>query len=576
MKLGLTAKLILPFVTILLVSLALLATVFSVMLSNALSSSLLEKSKIVVLNLSMVLSDQLAASDSDRMEQTLHSASKVDRDLAYLLLVSTDGQVLASTDATLKGQRLASKPLERAALTTTSLMQRATEDPDVFELDVAVKVNDTSRGILRVGVTTQYTHQAQITMIVGIVALGLVSVLVGIVAYWQLTRKNILDPLAQLATLFRRVSQGDLSTRMDSVVESDDEVGQLLLSVQSMVDYLRAMAHAADVVASGDLEFNVVPRSQADKFGHAFREMVESLRKILRLAERSGISVTGATTSLAAMAKQQEASISEQVATSTEISATCREISATARELVNTMDRVAGEAEATSGLAEQGRVVLNRMQVAMDQTVEGAGTISTKLTVLNQKANKIGSVVTTIARVADQTNLLSLNAAIEAEKAGEYGRGFAVVATEIRRLADQTAVATLDIEHMIRGVQGAISSGVMDMDKFTVDVREGAEAAREVVEQLGEIVARVQAMSTSFEQVNYGMKSQALGAEQITESVRQLGEAAAQSAASIHDINCVIANLCEATQGLADAVVTQRKDLRLASSGRLHVVAAEG
>jgi methyl-accepting chemotaxis protein WspA len=153
-----------------------------------------------------------------------------------------------------------------------------------------------------------------------------------------------------------------------------------------------------------------------------------------------------------------------------------------------------------------------------------------------------------------------LNAAIEAEKAGEYGRGFGVVATEIRRLADQTAVATLDIEHMIRGVQGAISSGVMDMDKFTVDVREGAEAAREVVEQLGEIVARVQAMSTSFEQVNYGMKSQALGAEQITESVRQLGDAAAQSAASIRDINAVINNLCEATQGLADAIVTQRRE----------------
>jgi hypothetical protein len=93
--------------------------------------------------------------------------------------------------------------------------------------------------------------------------------------------------------------------------------------------------------------------------------------------------------------------------------------------------------------------------------------VNAKLAILNEKAGNINQVVVTIVKVADQTNLLSLNAAIEAEKAGEYGRGFAVVATEVRRLADQTAVATYDIEQMVREIQSAVSAGVMGMDKFS-------------------------------------------------------------------------------------------------------------
>ena len=99
-------------------------------------------------------------------------------------------------------------------------------------------------------------------------------------------------------------------------------------------------------------------------------------------------------------------------------------------------------------------------------------------------------MVTTIAKVADQTNLLSLNAAIEAEKAGEYGRGFSVVATEIRRLADQTAVATYDIEQMVREIQSAVAAGVMGMDKFSEEVRRGMSEVTQVGDQLSQIIGR--------------------------------------------------------------------------------------
>ena len=135
----------------------------------------------------------------------------------------------------------------------------------------------------------------------------------------------------------------------------------------------------------------------------------------------------------------------------------------------------------------------------MRQVMDAAGSINAKLAVLNEKAGNINQVVTTITKVADQTNLLSLNAAIEAEKAGEYGRGFAVVATEIRRLADQTAVATYDIEQMVKEIQSAVSAGVMGMDKFSEEVRRGMQEVQQVGGQLSQIIQQVQALAPRVE-----------------------------------------------------------------------------
>src|SRR5262249_3073459 len=149
----------------------------------------------------------------------------------------------------------------------------------------------------------------------------------------------------------------------------------------------------------------------------------------------------------------------------TEVGATSKEISATSKELVKTMSEVSGVAEQTALLATNGQNGLSSMETTMRHVMDAASTINAKLGVLNEKAGNINQVVTTIAKVADQTNLLSLNAAIEAEKAGEYGRGFAVVATEIRRLADQTGIATFDIEQMVKEIHSAISASVMGMDK---------------------------------------------------------------------------------------------------------------
>ena len=215
-----------------------------------------------------------------------------------------------------------------------------------------------------------------------------------------------------------------------------------------------------------------------DEFGilsNGLNRLADDLSELVGQVQRSGIQVNTTATEIAATAREQQTTAHEIAATTAEIGATSKQISATSKELVKTMNEVSHVAEQTAELAGSGQAAIARMETTMRQIMDASGSITGKLAVLSEKTTNINSVVTTITKVADQTNLLSLNAAIEAEKAGEYGLGFAVVAMEIRRLADQTAVATYDIERMVKEMQSAVAAGVMGMDKFSDEVRRGVE-----------------------------------------------------------------------------------------------------
>jgi methyl-accepting chemotaxis protein WspA len=251
----------------------------------------------------------------------------------------------------------------------------------------------------------------------------------------------------------------------------------------------------------------------------------------------SSLQVLSAASQIAATARQQEATVQGLNSATTEIAAAVREISATGKELSGTMKEVNGKANQAAELAEAGRQRLGGMEQTMKQLVESTASISSKLAIIREKADNITTVVTTITKVADQTNLLSINAAIEAEKAGEYGRGFLVVAREIRRLADQTAVATLDIENMVRLMQDAVSAGVMQMDKFSEEVRSGVGRVAEINGQTGHIIEEVAGLSQRFHLVNEGMYNQSVGAEQINEAMGSIAANVRSTAVALEEFN---------------------------------------
>jgi len=347
--------------------------------------------------------------------------------------------------------------------------------------------------------------------LVGLAPIAIILLAIPIVG--RIHAATVTRPLNSLVAILERMRQGDFTARL--ALQRRDEFGLLSNSLDRLAD---------------------------------------ELSELVGQVQRSGIQVNTTATEIAATAKEQQSTSHEIAATTAEIGATSRQISTTSTELVKTMNEVTQVAQQTTELAGSGLAAIARMETTMRQIMEASGSITAKLAVLSEKTTNINSVVTTITKVADQTNLLSLNASIEAEKAGEYGLGFAVVAMEIRRLADQTAVATFDIERMVKEMQSAAAAGVMGMDKFSEEARRGVDEIRQVSTQLGQIIREVQTLTPRFQTVNKGMHAQATGAQQISETLTQLSEAAQQTAESLRQSNLAIEQLNSAARGLQTSV----------------------
>ncbi len=367
---------------------------------------------------------------------------------------------------------------------------------------------------------------------------------------------------SERAAAFERTSRSELNRAI--LTEGTGIVIILLVLVVSLALLLRAMVARPIKTVSGvarqlsafDLTVQV-KSNREDEVGdllNAMDEMANSFRHVVGQVQRSGIQVTSSATELAATAKEQETTMANQVDSTSKMVQSVDSISEVASRLMETMEEVASMSQETAGFATSGQTDLKRMEAAM-HTMEGASkSISGRLETINEKAENITNVVDTITKVADQTNLLSLNAAIEAEKAGEYGRGFNVVAREIRRLADQTAVATLDIERMVEEMQSAVSAGVMEMDKFIGEVKHSAEDVGKISAQLGNIIEQVQTLSPSFENVNVSMRDQSASAQKINSSMVRLNEEMQETMASLHETYSAIEQLKEAARGLQNEV----------------------
>jgi len=348
------------------------------------------------------------------------------------------------------------------------------------------------------------------TIQLSIIIFGLlVSIFVG----WTISRAvthslgNVRNQLHELAA-----GEGDLTKRLDT---SDDEVGLIAAEVNGLM---------------------------------------EKLLMLVKRVQESGIQVTSSATQLSASSRELEATLTQQVASTNEVVSSAKEISATTQALVATMADVALLSQETGKSAGSGQTGLMRMVATMEKMSTASSAIAQKLADINAKVTNITSVVTTINKVADQTNLLSLNAAIEAAKAGEVGQGFAVVAREIRRLADQTAIATLDIEQMVKEMQSSVSSGVMGMEKFAQEVQSAVREVNEISAQTARIIEQVQGLGPRFESVNEGMESQSIGARQITEAMIQLSEATRNTADSQRDAVHAIELLDQAARVLHQEV----------------------
>jgi methyl-accepting chemotaxis protein len=319
---------------------------------------------------------------------------------------------------------------------------------------------------------------------------------------------------------------------------------------------LRHLIVIAETIAAGDLTIPVQVDS-TDEIGQLMlsnRLMVDNLNTLISQMQQSGIQVSSVATQLSATTKQQEATIQEQAQSTSYILQSLGQVSTLTDQLASSMDDVLQLSAATAEAAGKGQTDLSHMSQSMAAMDRASGSISTRLQTINEKADNITSVVTTITKVADQTNLLSLNASIEAEKAGEYGRGFAVVAREIRRLADQTAVATLEIERMVKEMQTAVTAGVMEMDNFIAKVNHSVMDVEKIGGQLDRITNQVQTITANYDGVNQTMRQQADSSHQVNEAMANLDEGMRHTTEALRDTYGAIAQLTDASGGLRQQV----------------------
>lgn len=370
----------------------------------------------------------------------------------------------------------------------------------------------------------------------------------------------IVDEISAVEAEYRRAETGYvIAQRVFIVIIIIGGGGGLFfgfLLMRSIYKPLARLTNATHAMMGGDLT-QKLEYELNDEFGFlidGFNQMTEYLEDLITQIQRAGIQVTSSITEIAASTRQQEATANEHAATASEIAASTNQIAATSNNLMLTMRRVNNLTESAAFAAEGGHNALINIDQTMVKMETSTESIVGKLSILSEKAGDIAGVVKTINKLADQTNLLSLNAAIEAEKAGEYGTGFSVVATEIRRLADQTAVATYDIEQMVQGVQSAVSSAVMGIDKFAKDVRISVEDIRSGSENIDGVIEQVQVLKPQVKSISEGIEAQSLGAKQISEATSQMNNAAQQTAESIGQVSMTIERLQKAAQGLQEAV----------------------
>lgn len=329
---------------------------------------------------------------------------------------------------------------------------------------------------------------------------GVTLLLVGLAAL--LMSRGITEPIANLTAAANRLAQGDLTA--DIRCRANNEIGLLSVAAQTMATSLKSLVSKVKVTA--------------EEISNASRHISASAQQQVTAAEQTGTA-------------------------SVEVNATARQISTTSRELAESMKQVREVTQDTALKAESGLDVLAALQTSMKELGLANDDVAEQLNVINIQAQAITSVIATMTKVADQTNLLSLNAAIEAKKAGKHGRGFSVVATEIRRLADQAAASTLEIEQSVQDMLGAVQTGVKNMSHFSRQVETSVSEITNISGRLTEVIQQVQGLPPRFDMMHEGMESQAEGAAQINEAMGQLSSSAQQTANAVRETNRMIMNL---------------------------------
>ena len=368
-----------------------------------------------------------------------------------------------------------------------------------------------------------------------------------------LLTRNIAGPLQQITGVAERMAEGELGVRI-AIANREDEVGMLAQTFDRMTQSLRGMADVAKKIADGDLRVQVTPQSERDMLGNAFALMIENLQKLTRQVAE-GVNVLGASTNQISTSTTQLASGATETAVAvTETSTTVEEVRQTAQVATQKAKLVSDSAQQVAQAAQAGQRSTETTLEAMQRIRQQMESIAESMTRLSEQTQAIGQIIATVDDLAAQSNLLAVNAAIEAAKAGDQGKGFGVVAQEVRSLAEQSKQATGQVRAILNDIQKATTAAVMATEQGAKAVEFGVKQSSEAGQSIQVLSASVNEAAQAATQIAASSQQQLVGVDQVASAMGSIKQASAQNADSARQLQTAAHNLKELGQKLELAI----------------------
>lgn len=369
-----------------------------------------------------------------------------------------------------------------------------------------------------------------------------IAAIIGLLGGSWLLSKNIAVPLAEMTEAADRISAGEFSGELSSDQRSD-EVGSLRAAFIRMNRMFTEVSNVARRIAAGDLTKEVKPASERDVIQTSIAEMQRNLRDVLRQIFNAANVLSASASQINASVSQVAAGASEAAATISQTTATVEEVKQTAQLNNAKVRQVADAAQQAALTSEQGRLAVEGTSTGMTRIRNQMDAISSSMTRLGEQTLAIGEIIASVSDLAEQSNILAVNASIEAAKAGEHGRGFAIVAQEVRSLAEQSKQATGQVRTILNDVQKATSAAMMAIEQGSKAVNAGLQQSEEAGHSIASLAESMSRASQAAGQIAASSQEQVVGVDQITVAIRNIEEASTQNAVAMRQVQESVQNL---------------------------------